>query len=339
MAEYEIKNGVGIIPEGTTEIESYAFRDCKELTNVTIPSSVTKIGWSAFQGCTGLTSIEIPDSVTEIGDDAFSGCTGLTSITIPDSVTEIGHYAFSRCTGLVSVTLGNSLKTIGYNAFYCCSGLTKIVIPASVTECVEPFVGCIALTSIEVDKNNTVYDSRENCNAIIETATNKLISGCSATTIPDSVSEIEGNAFNSCTKLTDIVIPASVKKIGNFAFAGCTGLTNIIVPKSVKTLGSRVFVNCTNLKSVSILGPVSKIDEIFFIDDPDSIRRSLPHENLETITFGTGIKKIEGLSGYQFPNLKAIYVPAQKVDYYKERLFDSFLEKIVELPPEKKAKK
>ena len=134
--------------------------------------------------------------------------------------------------------------------------------------------------------------------------------GCATTVIPDTVIEIEANAFSGCSGLTSIVIPDSVTKIGDFAFNGCTELTDIVVPKSVKTLGNRAFRNCTNLKSVSIMGPVSNLNEPFFIDDPNNIHsfKSLQHENLETLTFGTGIKKISGDLFYVCPNVKTIYV-------------------------------
>ena len=87
MAEYEIIDGVGIIPEGTTIVEGdflqSAFEDYESLKSVVIPDSVKEIGDSAFQGCTGLSSIVIPDSVTEIGVGAFSLCTGLKTINVP----------------------------------------------------------------------------------------------------------------------------------------------------------------------------------------------------------------------------------------------------------------
>ena len=153
-----------------------------------IPDSVTSIGTYAFFGCSGLTSIVvdgrnekydsrensnaiietdtntlivgckktiIPNSVTSIGSYAFCGCSGLTSLIIPDSVTLIGSDAFSGCSGLTSVTIPNSVTSIGDRAFYGCSGLTSIV----------------------VDGRNEKYDSRNKCNAIIETDTNTLIVG------------------------------------------------------------------------------------------------------------------------------------------------------------------
>ncbi|MBO4451696.1 MAG: leucine-rich repeat domain-containing protein [Bacteroidaceae bacterium] len=132
---------------------------------------VLGVGSSAFSNCTSLTSLTLPNSVTSIGSSAFSGCTGLTSLTLPNSVTSINDYAFSGCSSLTSLTIPANVTTIGEKAFSDCSGLTSIV----------------------VDKNNSVYDSRENCNAIIETATNTLIVECSTTIVPSSVAAIYSN--------------------------------------------------------------------------------------------------------------------------------------------------
>lgn len=148
-----------------------------------------------------------------------------------------------------------------YHAFRNCAGLTSINIPASVT-CipVNPFVYCAGLTRIDVDENNTVYDSRNNCNAIIETATNTLISGCKNTVIPNSVTSING-AFDGCIGLTSINIPDSVTSIGNYAFSGCTGLASIAIPDGVTDIGSFAFVSCTGLINVSIPNSVVHIYE------------------------------------------------------------------------------
>lgn len=125
MAKYEIKDGVGIIPEGTTVIENYAFDDSTELTSVVIPDSVTEIGKLAFYGCTGLTSIVIPDSVTKIGDSAFNG-SGLINIVIPKSVKNIGLDAFMDCNNCVSISVMGPVNFLQYNVFANCMKLETI---------------------------------------------------------------------------------------------------------------------------------------------------------------------------------------------------------------------
>ena len=227
-----------------TSIGDGAFNSCESLTSVTIPNSVTTIGDHAFRYCYGLTLVTIPNSVTSIGGEAFSYCSGLTSITIPNSVTSIGDFAFHECSSLTSITIPNSVTYIGRYAFYNCSSLTSITIPNSVTSIgYYAFRSCSGLTSIIVEDANSTYDSRENCNAIIETATNTLIAGCQNTIIPNSVTSIGEGAFYDCTGLTSITIPNSVTSIGYSAFRSCSGLTSITIPDSVTSIGWDAFAN------------------------------------------------------------------------------------------------
>lgn len=160
--------------------------------------------------------------VTGIGDYAFRGCSGLTAITIPNSVTTIGYLAFAGCCGLTSITIPNSVTTIDAWAFEGCSGLTSITIPDSVVAIYgNVFADCNNLTIITVSDGNPEYDSRNNCNAIIETADNRLIVGCQNTLIPDNVISIESSAFSGCSGLTAITIPNSVTTIDAHAFRYC----------------------------------------------------------------------------------------------------------------------
>ena len=213
-----------------TSIGNNAFRDCSGLTSVTIPNSVTSIGNNAFRDCSGLTSVTIGNSVTSIGESAFEDCSGLTSVTIPNSVTRIGEYAFRVCSGLTSIEIPNSVTSIGRYAFEYCSGLTSIV----------------------VENGNTVFDCRDNCNAIIETATNTLIGGCQNTIIPNSVTSIGESAFRGCSGLTSIEIPNNVTSIGDLAFDRCSGLTSVTIPNSVTSIGKNAFFGCSGLTSVTI---------------------------------------------------------------------------------------
>lgn len=302
-----------------TAIGVGAFEGCSRLTGITISKSIEEIQRKAFYGCDGITSITvepenkvfdsrdncnaiirtadnallkgckntiIPSSVTALGGNAFDGCTGLTKITIPSSITSIDGGAFRGCTDLSSIiveennevydsrnncnaiiktadntliagcnntTIPNSVKTIDIGAFDGCAGLMSITIPKSVTEIkLWAFVACSGLTSIIVEDGNNVYDSRENCNAIIETYSNTLIAGCKNTTIPPSVINIGSWAFSNCASLTNITIPQSVRKISDLAFSHCTGLTSITIPKNVESIKSDAFRGCTNLISIIV---------------------------------------------------------------------------------------
>lgn len=231
-----------IIGKNITSIPDMTFKGCTGLSSITIGSSVEKIGSSAFSGCTGLTSVTIPKSVTEIGKNAFIGCKGLTSITISNGVTSIGEGAFedcialttidipnsvnsindnvfSGCSSLISLTIGSGVVSIGYKAFSNCTSLRSLVIPGNVASIkATSFLGCTGLESINVEQTNNVFDSRENCNAIIESSTNTLLLGCMNSAIPSTVSRIGPNAFQDYV-LHSFYITDNIKKIddGNSA--------------------------------------------------------------------------------------------------------------------------
>ena len=234
-----------------TSIGKSAFKWCSSLTSVTIPNSVTSIEYEAFELCSSLTSVTIPNSVTSIGNYAFNNCFSLTSVTIPNSVTSIGYYAFYGCSSLTSISIPNSVTSIGKWAFSSCSSLTSVTIPTYVTSIGEcAFAYCSSLTSIVVESSNTMYDSRENCNAIIETASNTLIAGCQSTTIPNSVTSIGESAFRGCSFLTSVTIPNSVTSIGESAFRGCSSLTSISIPNSVTSIGKLAFKLCSSIADI-----------------------------------------------------------------------------------------
>ena len=255
-----------VIPEGVTKIGERAFGTCWKLTEIIIPKSVTEIGVDAFGGCFSLAEIVIPKSVTKIGDRAFDGCSSLTEIVIPKGVTKIGEYAFYGCSSLTEIVIPNSVTKIGNSAFQGCSSLTEIVIPEGVTEIsAGAFEGCTSLESIVVDSNNKVYDSRNNCNAIIQTESNTLFAGCKNTIIPESVTQIGNSAFNGCSSLTVIVIPKSVTKIGGMAFRGCSSLTEIVIPEGVTEIVTAAFRDCLSLTKVVIPENITKIGLTVFM--------------------------------------------------------------------------
>ena len=276
------------IPSSVTSLGNDCFSDCWALTSIDIPSSVTSIGYNCFRGCSALTSINIPSSVTSLEDCCFSGCESLTSIDIPSSVTSLGKSCFSGCSSLTSIDIPSSVTSLGYNCFCWCYALTSIVIPSSVTSLGEGcfcwcsaltsivipssvtsigdacFSWCSSLTSIIVDENNPVYDSRENCNAIINTQSNTMITGCASTVIPSSVTSLGVKCFYGCRSLTSIDIPSSVTSLGDGCFYGCSALTSIDIPSSVTSIGGYCFYSCSALTSIDIPSSVTSLGDMCF---------------------------------------------------------------------------
>ena len=153
-----------------------------------------------------------------------------TSAAIPETVTYSGTTY--------------SVTSIGWGAFMGCSSLTSVTIPNSVTSIgTAAFVGCSSLTSIVVESGNTTYDSRDNCNAIIETATNTLIAGCQNTTIPNSVTCIGERAFHACS-LTSITIPASVISIEDYNFYQSEYIKTVYLKSTTPPIlnGGKIFI-------------------------------------------------------------------------------------------------
>lgn len=214
------------IPAGVDVIQAGAFTSCTGLSEVVIQANLTTLSSHIFYGCTGLTEITIPESVTSIGDSAFDGCSVLSSVNIPGNVTEIGQNAFRSCK-LTSVTIPNSVTSLGMWAFSGCADLTEVTIGSGLTSLGDRVFGyCSALTSIVVDENNTTYDSRENCNAIIETATGKLVSGCPSTVIPEGVTTIGSYAFEHLG-LTQLELPSTITTIEEYAFTDIVAIESI----------------------------------------------------------------------------------------------------------------
>ena len=266
--------------------------------DITIPESVE------YEGITY--------SVTSIGADAFYYCTGLKSVTIPNSVKTIGESAFNGCKNLSSVTIANGVTSIGVAAFQLCTSLTSLTIPNSVTAIAEgAFQGCSGLQSIVVDKGNTVYDSREDCNALIKTSDNKLITGCMNTTIPNSITAIGSWAFFLCDGLTSINIPNSVTGIEQSAFWGCKNLVSINIPNSVTEIEEQTFALCEALTSVTIPNSVTTIGDQAFSGCI----------GLTSVTIGSKVKTIGSLAFTDCLNLLDVYCYAEKVPETQNEVF------------------
>lgn len=227
---------------------------------VAVPDGIKKINSGTFMFCENLTSVTIPSTVNIVGSFAFSGCKNLSSVTIPENITEIGSYAFSSC---------ESIKSI--------------LIPRNVTK-IEPGVigGCKNLVTVVVDEENTVFDSRNESNAIIETSTNTLIAGCISTVIPNSIEVVGKEAFYNCD-ITSINIPENVISIEEGAFRLCSELTSIVIPEGVNSIGECAFQNCSELVTISIPESVTNIgSEAFY-------RWSWPNDDITNVTLHSNL--------------------------------------------------
>ncbi|MBR5640360.1 MAG: leucine-rich repeat domain-containing protein [Muribaculaceae bacterium] len=241
--------------------------------DVVIPASVTHNGKNYM--------------VTAIGNVAFDKCVELRSISIPNTVTTIGTAAF-RSTALKQIDLPNSITSIHSEAFYSCSNMEEIVIPSSVAEVgTQLFGACKNMKSITVDRGNPVYDSRDNCNAIIETKTNTLITACMASKIPNSVTSIGNAAFANFHEMLSIDIPSSVTEIGDYAFIECNNIKSVKLPDALARIGKSAFAGCNNLRSVNLPNTLRTIgDNAFYYCDLNEVTLPSTLTAIGDATFG-----------------------------------------------------
>ena len=199
------------------------------LNSLTIPASITSIGYFSFDDRDGGShigsihisdlkawcNIDFGDNPLSYSDHLFLNGEEVKDLVIPDDVTSLGKKddmtcpsPFADCKSLTSVTIHKALTDVGYSG---------------------GFNGCPNISSMVVEEGNPVYDSRNNCNAIIETASDMLVSGCKNTVIPDGIKTISDFAFQGCSGLTSIAIPSSVTSMGFSSFWGCNNLTSVTV--------------------------------------------------------------------------------------------------------------
>lgn len=380
------------IREGTVVICDYAFSDGyatkdRALTSVTIPDSVIAIGNMAFFECHKMKSIIIPNNVRCIGFKSFFAC-GFSTINIPSFVNKIGFCAFGGNENMVSIVVDNKnryfdsrnncnaiidtksntliagcptsvipdgVKNIGKGAFWMCTGLSSLCIPSSVIAIEDDsFKYCNILGEIKVDPGNSFFDSRNNCNALIETKTNTLIIGNPSTVIPYSVSvigpsafeysgspksiiipnsvrEISDSAFKNCIELVSITIPESVVRIGNSVFQGCTKLQSVHLSDNLETIGEKAFDRCKELTSIIIPRSINIIKSATFmgclkldtINIPNGIQEIGESafsncEMLKSVEIPNSIKKIGSCAFYKCSHISSVVIPEGVIEIGKE---------------------
>nr|MCR5039046.1 leucine-rich repeat protein [Bacteroidales bacterium] len=363
-----------VIPNSVTAINQYAFEYCYYLTSVELPNSITTIGQYAFSECRRLASINLPSMVATIGYCAFSYCYGIVSLEIPASVTSIGNMAFYKCTGLEQITVAtdnavfdsrnncnaiietgtntlrfgcknstipNTVTALGTEAFRYMD-IPSVIIPESVvTIGSNVFGGCQLLEQISVAEGNSVFDSRDNCNAVVETGTNKLVFGCKNTVIPNTVTAIGQYAFYNYNSLTSIVIPNSVTAINQYAFAYCYYLTSVELPNSLTTIGQYAFYECKRLASINLPSMIATIGYCAFSYCYGLVSLEIPASVTSIGSYAfqscTGLTSITSLAQYPptlgiydvFTNVNKsipVYVPCNSMYAYQNAFgWDEFL--------------
>ena len=279
-----------------TRIGNQAFKSNKNIKSVKLPKHITVIGNYSFSKCSNLESITLSPKVHTIKWNAFSSCKKLKNLSLSSTLKKIGNYAFSNCRSLQDIKLPDSVETIGFNAFRGCK-LTSIYIPKDLGETdLSSVFELGSVTKITVADGNKYYDSRDNCNAIIETATNRLILATNDSSIPDSISAIGSGAFSGCDAIKEIIIPASVTTIEFDAFYGCSGLEKVNLPKGLKTIGSEAFCKCSSLKEIKIPDSVSAIGSEAFSGC----------EAIKEITIPASVSSIEDSTFYSCSGLEKV---------------------------------
>ena len=300
------------------------------IKSLVFAEGVTVIGSRAFDGCIGLTSVIIPEGVTKIGINPFSWCVGLKYDSRGDCNAIIETESNNLVSGCQNTTIPEGVVSIGDYSFDTCHQLTSLVIPASVTEMGRnPFGYCFNLTSIKVDVNNKKYDSRGDCNAIIETESNTLVAGCKNTKIPEDVVSIGRTAFFGCSRWTGIVeLPEGVTSIGDYAFGSCSQLIGVKIPKTVTSIGKDAFAYCNQLSVMDIPKGVAVIGKSCFFDCKSLRRVTIPESctSIEESAF-SGCPAVLVLLSAEPPRVNSsslgsatstVYVRSSAVDAYKK---------------------
>jgi len=238
------------IPSTVKYIGTEAFEYTDKLHYLTIPNSVTEVGWlafartglkevvipasssnwitsdAAFQDNANLTKVTFAQGTTAIQDRIFFGCTALRTIIIPDEVMYIGPGAFAGCEALTEIHLPASLHVLNNRLFRGCP-LRSLEIPAGVIEIEGSALLGTSIAKLTVNPANTVFDSRDNCNAIIRTADNTIVAATAGAFIPATVDSIEQESFNELYGIRSLTLPANLKHVADYGFMNLTNLTLI----------------------------------------------------------------------------------------------------------------
>lgn len=257
------------IPDGVEVIYPHAFEDCANLTSVFFPDSLFQIKSAAFIKCKKLEKIEFPRKLHYIESSAFSGCVSLDNLSL-NNVKHLGDEVFEFCP-LSELSYLGMLETIGVSAFSN-NHIRHLYIPKSLINISDyAFEEAFQLSSIVVDKENKMYDSRENCNCLISTWDDRLIlTAEDSFFIPSSVKSIDNCALSN-SRLKKIIIPEGVELIEGEALYENNFIEELVLPKSLNYI-HQYFLDTLSEK-LSIVYPGSKKDFFDNVQNGEHIYR------------------------------------------------------------------
>ena len=236
---FDVTTGKGILHATTNMIGEYAFKDCIDLTSITIPEAINHIGYSAFYGCNNMTKVYYNAINCSIDSNSREPLfSNITEIILGNTVKIIPNGLYIRCNNLTSITFPNSVREIKSRAFDNCPSLSSITIPNSVTKIdTSAFYSCNNLTSVNFYAGNCILEGTPfaNCSSL------ETINFGNITRIPE-------NICYGLSTIKYINIPNSVIEIGEYAFCGCHNvISNVIIPDSVNSIGADAFYDIPNI--------------------------------------------------------------------------------------------
>ncbi|MDD4110817.1 MAG: leucine-rich repeat protein, partial [Clostridia bacterium] len=248
------KSGPYSIPAKVTEIKTYAFRNCANLTTINIPNSITQIGDSAFMGCSSLKSVRLPDDLSELLGSTFMGCTGLESVSFNSSLKSIGANAFSGCISLSELTIPDSVTSIGSSAFGGCRGLTEMTLPfigsgrtASQTNSLFGYI--FGTTYYEGSYSAKQFYYYNQAYPQSYNATYYIPSDLETITITGGI--VNYGAFFNCINIKTVNL-LEVTKVEDYAFAFCISIKEMVFPDSITTMGNYILSNCNSIETITV---------------------------------------------------------------------------------------
>lgn len=266
------------------------------------------------------TYLEIPSeldgyTVTRIGDYGLSSGYALSYVKFPDTLRSLGECVLSGNEYIDTIDLPESLSEIAINPFEHCYGLRSI----------NASPDNINLASIDgvlfskADKRLVSYpigleDEQYSIPNGIRIIGERAFSSCKLQSIyiPDTVIEIEENAFCFCSELRAITLPESLESIGKAAFNYCSQLTAVTLPDSIEQIGGNPFVGCYAMSKVSVSPEhpyLATIDGVLFSKPEKRLLWFPASSDIQDYSVPQGIKEIGDSSFLGCSSLHTLHLP------------------------------